>query len=190
VQQALYDDPDITSKSLSEQFEKLLFQPLLSLEKPGQQPQIAVIVIDALDECKHDQDVRNIIRLLPRLQEAKALRIRVFLTSGPELPVKFGFSKIADHDYLELALHEIPEEVIGHDIELFLHDRFTKIRHDRNVPRDWPGDDVVQEIVKLSVPLFISAATICRYIEHSKVGTNNTSGRAPSEYASICRGNG
>ncbi|KAJ5359769.1 hypothetical protein N7517_008960 [Penicillium concentricum] len=169
VQKALHDDPDITSKSISEQFNKLLFQPLLKLDQLGQQTQIAVIVIDALDEGEHDQDVRNITRLLPRLQEANAVRIRVFLTSRPELPIILGFSKIADHDYRNLALHEIPEEVIEHDIELFLHDRFTKIQHDRNVSRDWPGVDVLQEIVTMSVPLFISAATICRYIEHSKL---------------------
>lgn len=169
VREALHDDPDIATKSLKEQFEKLLLQPLLNLNQLGRQPQIAVIVIDALDECEHDQDVRTIIRLLPRLQKAKALRIRVFLTSRPEIPIKLGFSDIVDHDYRDLALHEIPEEVTEHDIRLFLHDRFTKIQHDRNISQDWPGDDVVQKIVKMSVPLFISAATICRYIERSKL---------------------
>ncbi|KAH3455644.1 hypothetical protein KXX05_005656 [Aspergillus fumigatus] len=52
VQKALDDDPDIASKSLREQFEKLLLQPLLSLNQPGPQPQITVMVIDALDELQ------------------------------------------------------------------------------------------------------------------------------------------
>jgi hypothetical protein len=168
VQEALDHDPDIASKSLREQFEKLLLQPLVGLDQLDQQPQSAVMVIDALDECEHDQDVRNIIRLLPLLQKAKSVRLRIFLTSRPELPISLGFSEIGDHEYQDLALHEIPEEVTKHDIHLFLQDRFTKIKHDRNIFQDWPGDNIIQELVRISVPLFISAATICRYIENSK----------------------
>lgn len=168
VQKALDDDPDIASKSLKEQFEKLLLQPLLYLDQLGRQPQTAVMVIDALDECEHDQDIRNILRLLPFLQKAKAGRLRIFLTSRPELPISAGFADITDHEYQDLALHEIPEEVTEHDIHLFLQDRFTKIKHDRYIAPDWPGDDVIQELVTMSVPLFISAATVCRYIENAK----------------------
>lgn len=130
VQEALDHDPDIMLKSLREQFEKLLLQPLLSLDQLGLQPQTAVMVIDALDECEHDQDIRNIIRLLPRLQKAKSVHLRIFLTSRPELPISLGFSEIGDHEYQDLALHEIPEDVTEHDIHLFLQDRFTKIKHD------------------------------------------------------------
>ncbi|RJE24586.1 WD domain, G-beta repeat protein [Aspergillus sclerotialis] len=164
VQKTLDHDPDIAAKSLGVQFDKLLLQPLLSLDQPGRQPQTAVIVIDALDECEHDQDIENIIGLLPRLQEAKAIHLRIFLTSRPERPIKLGFSKIAD-EYQDLALHEIPEEVTEHDIRLFLQDRLTKVKHERNISQDWPGDDVIQELVAVSTPLFISAATMCRYIE-------------------------
>ncbi|KAJ6055864.1 hypothetical protein N7444_004962 [Penicillium canescens] len=168
VQKALYHDPNIMSKTLREQFEKLLLQPLLNLDQLGRQPQTAVIVIDALDECEHDHDVRNIIRLLPLLQKAKAVRLRIFLTSRPELPISLGFKEIADYEYQDLALHEISEEVIEHDIHLFLLDRFAKIQHDRNISKDWPGDNIIRELVTMSAPLFISAATICRYIENSE----------------------
>lgn len=36
---------------------------------------------------------------------------------------------------------------------------------DRSLPIDWPGDVSVQNLVVLSVPLFIFAATICRIFE-------------------------
>ncbi|KAL4860467.1 hypothetical protein BDV12DRAFT_205020 [Aspergillus spectabilis] len=169
VQRVLHDDPDITSKSLKEQFEKLLLQPLLTLDQLGRQPQTAVIVIDALDECEHDQDIRAIIRLLPSLQRAKGVSIRIFVTSRPELPIVLSFSEITGHEYHNLALHEIPEEVTAHDIHLFLQDQFVKIKHDKNISEDWPGDDVIQKLVIMSAPLFISAATVCRYIESSKM---------------------
>lgn len=171
VQQALDRDPHIASKALREQFEKLLLQPLLNLDldRLSQKPQTTVLVIDALDECEHDQDVRNIIGMLPLLQKAKALHLRIFLTSRPELPISLGFSEIGDHVFRDLALHEIPEQVTEHDIHLFLRERFMKIRHDKHISQDWPGDDVIQKLVAISVPLFISAATICRYIETSRL---------------------
>ncbi|OQE10072.1 hypothetical protein PENFLA_c096G05144 [Penicillium flavigenum] len=169
VQKAFDKDPEIATKSLKEQFEQLLLQPLLNLNQPDRHPKTAVIVIDALDECDHDQDIRTIIRLLPVLQRAKAIRLRIFLTSRPELPINLGFSEIANHEYQGLALHEIPEEETEHDILLFLQDRFAKIKHDKNISEDWPGNDVIQALVNMSVPLFISAATVCRYIENSRL---------------------
>jgi hypothetical protein len=169
VQKAFDKDPEITTKSLKEQFEQLLLQPLLSLDQPDLHPSTAVIVIDALDECDHDQDIRTIIRLLPLLQRAKAIRLRIFLTSRPELPISLSFSEIADHEYQELALHEISEEVTKRDIRLFLQDRFAKIKHDKNISEDWPGNEAIQALVTMSVPLFVSAATVCRYIENSRL---------------------
>ncbi|KAL4735093.1 hypothetical protein BDV11DRAFT_208812 [Aspergillus similis] len=148
VQRVLRDDPDIASKSPREQFKKLLLQPLLTLDQLGRQPPITVIVIDALDECEHDQDIQAIIRLLPSLQEANGVSIRTFMTSRPELPIKLGFLEITGHEYQDLALHEIPEE-----------DRFVMIKRNRNVSEDWPEDYIIQKLVKMSTPLFISAAT-------------------------------
>ncbi|KAJ5938324.1 WD40 repeat-like protein [Penicillium verhagenii] len=169
VQKALDHDPDLVSRSLGEQFEKLLLQPLLNLNHLRRYSQTAVIVIDALDECENDEDIQNIIRLLPLIQKAKAVHIQIFLTSRPELPISLGFSDIADHEYQNLALHEIPEEATEPDIYLFLQNRFEKIRQNRNISPNWPGDDVIQALVTISVPLFISAATMCRYIGNSKL---------------------
>lgn len=56
-----------------------------------------------------------------------------------------------------------------HNIHLFLQNRFTKIKHNKNISQDWPSDDVIQELVKMSVLLFISAATVCLYIENLKL---------------------
>ncbi|OJK02214.1 hypothetical protein ASPACDRAFT_1879572, partial [Aspergillus aculeatus ATCC 16872] len=147
VQKAIHNDPDIATKSIREQFDKLLLQPLLSLDQLSRQPQFIVMVIDALDECEHDRDIRTIIGLLPLLKKSKML------------PMSLGFSEIARHEYQDLALHDIPEAVTERDIRLFLRHRFTKIRKDRSIPDGWPGDDVIHDIVMLSVPLFIAAAT-------------------------------
>lgn len=44
--------------------------------------------------------------------KAKAVRLQIFLAGKPELPISLRFSKIADHEYLDLALHEICKEMI------------------------------------------------------------------------------
>jgi type II secretory pathway predicted ATPase ExeA len=168
VREALFEDPEIASKSLGEQFEKLLLQPLLKLDQLHRSPQNAVVVIDALDECDCDHNVRSLLRLLPLLQKAKTLRLRVFLTSRPELPIRLSFAELEDHDYQDIALHKISEKATEHDIRLFLTERFKKIRSDKNVREGWPGDRIIQNLVGISTPLFISAATIYRYIENTK----------------------
>jgi hypothetical protein len=53
----------------------------------------------------------------------EAVSLRAFVTSRPELPVSLGFSEIADREYQDLALHDIPEEVTKRDIRLFLQAR-------------------------------------------------------------------
>ncbi|KAF5860731.1 hypothetical protein ETB97_001238 [Aspergillus alliaceus] len=165
VRKAINDNPDIGTKSLREQFNKLLLQPLLSLKPSAHQVPTRVIVIDALDECEQDNDIRTILLLLPQLGMASNVHLRIFLTSRPELSIRLGFLEIADRNYQDLALHEIPAEVTEHDIFLFINHRLLNIKRDRSLPVDWPEDTDIQTIVMLSTPLFIFAATMCRIFE-------------------------
>ncbi|CAG8150678.1 unnamed protein product [Penicillium salamii] len=146
LRNALTNDPDLGQKSLKMQFQGFLLQPLLDLDRLNSQMRMIFIIIDALDECHTDDDIRVILQLLPQLQDCR-------------------FLKMANHQYQDLALHDIPEEVTAHDISLFLKDRFWKIQDKKDVPTDWPGEDAIQILVDMSVPLFISAATVCRYVE-------------------------
>ncbi|RJE22558.1 wd40 domain protein [Aspergillus sclerotialis] len=159
VRKAIEDDPFIATRSLREQFKRLLFQPLLSLDQ-HQQTSLSVIVIDALDECEPDEDIQTLLKLLPQVPK----HVRFFVTSRPETPVRFGFSHIDRNDHQDVILQNMPEEWIRRDITLFLQDRFSKIREDRSLSPDWPGDNRIQDIVTLAVPLFIFAATVCRFV--------------------------
>lgn len=165
VRKAIHEDPGIITKSLKEQFDKLLLQPLLDLPISDRQASTILIVVDALDECEHDNDIRVILQSLPRLQESKFFKIRIFLTSRPELPIRLGFLNISSYDYQDLVLHEIPEEITARDICLFLNHRFSKIRKERSLPFNWPGDANTQALIRLSTPSFIFAATVCRVFE-------------------------
>ncbi|RYP34750.1 hypothetical protein DL768_011039 [Monosporascus sp. mg162] len=131
-----------------------------------------VLVIDALDECEQDDDIRAIIHLLSRGKTLRSVRLRAFVTSRPELPIRLGFSSIRGK-YQDLVLHEIPKPIIEHDIAAFLNFRLAKIRDEYNtqshdeqqLPSGWPGPLAMQALVQMAVPLFIFAATVCRFIE-------------------------
>ncbi|KAF4232367.1 hypothetical protein CNMCM6805_010013 [Aspergillus fumigatiaffinis] len=157
IAKAIQDDADLPTKALPQQFEKPLLQPLSEGE---QHETTSVIVIDALDEC-NDDDIEVLLKLLPRLQESKSIRLRIFLTSRPELSIREGFEQIRDHQ--DIVLQEVPS--IENDIRLFLQHRFSEIKEKRKVPGDWPAYETMETLVKMAVPLFIFAATICRFVE-------------------------
>ena len=167
VSKAIKDDPDISIKSLREQFNKLLLQPICTMDK-NQSSIKMVLVIDALDECDGQDDIRVILELLPQLQKSTPMHLRIFLTSRPELPIRLGFQEIGNKGHQDLILHEISEDLISRDIARFLHDRLSHIRQKRWLPEGWPGDDRIQVLVERTKPLFISAATLCRFIGDEK----------------------
>ncbi|KAL3469229.1 hypothetical protein BJX99DRAFT_268450 [Aspergillus californicus] len=142
VLKAIEDDPDISAKALREHLD-------------SSKSSTTVIVIDALDECEG--------RDIPK---SKVLRVQIFLTSRPELPVRLGFKKSDDHQ--DLDLHVLPNPIIEHDIRIFLKERFSMIRKSRELTDDWPGNDTLDALVMMAVPLFIFAATACRFIEEGR----------------------
>ena len=164
VKRVLDDDPAIASKAMKEQFEKLFLQPLVDVKL--QMPRALLIVIDALDECDNDGHVKLIIQLLGRLHAHTNLNTRIFITSRPELPIRLGFSEMADQAHTDLVLHDIPAIIVEHDIIVYLTSEFEQIR-ERNredLPQDWPGNGNIRLLAAMAVPLFIFAATICRFI--------------------------
>jgi hypothetical protein len=169
IRETVRANPGIMSKSLNLQFDRLLYRPLRALGPQAQGLSTAVIVIDALDECENEQDVEAILHSLPSLQDANTVNIRIFLTSRPELPIRQAFSEIPDRSFQDFVLHEmIAREATEHDISLFLKHQFTKIRKARRIPSSWPRDEDLHALVTISVPLFISAATLCRFIGDKK----------------------
>ncbi|KAK3990707.1 vegetative incompatibility protein HET-E-1 [Cladorrhinum sp. PSN332] len=170
IRAAIEADPSVTRKVLKEQFEKLILKPLENLRGHSDGTKTIVLVIDALDECERDADIRVIVSLLSQAKSLGSIRLRAFLTSRPELPVRLGFSEI-EGKYQDLVLHEIPKLIIEHDIAAFLNFELANIRNthnalfpNRQLPPDWPGFQIVQDLVKMAVPLFIFAATVCRFI--------------------------
>ena len=161
---AIDADTTIFEKVLEEQFTKLILQPLSSMQEVSLPVSRLVIVVDALDECEREGDIRTILRLLSRLRDVTSMYLRIFVTSRPELPIRLGFKNMEGSTYQDLVLHEIPQATIKHDIFVFLQDEFAKLRVERSLSMDWPGQENIEALVEMSVPLFIFAATVCRFI--------------------------
>ena len=163
IKKALDEDPSIAEKALKEQFEKLILHPLLGV---GDQTQgiSRTIVIDALDECGREEDIRAILQLLAKTRDISPVSLKVLVTSRPELPIRLGFREMPDGSYENIALHAIPENIIERDIRLFFEFELSSIRQQRSLSKGWPTTDQIQTLVELAVPLFIFAATVCRYI--------------------------
>jgi hypothetical protein len=161
VRKAIDADPDVSKKMLSDQFEKLILQPLDSIRRTT----AIVIVIDALDECDGDEDVKTIIALLAKAV-VRSVRLRIFITSRPELPIRLGFKDVQGK-YQGLALHQIPEQVVEQDISTFLGYELARIKKAYNgqLPLGWPGEDDIRTLAQMAVPLFIFAATVCRFVD-------------------------
>ncbi|CAH0046176.1 unnamed protein product [Clonostachys solani] len=163
---------DIFKKGVGDQLDQLIIDPIIQCSAiRGQRP--IVIVIDALDECEREADSRSLIQLLTRSKIAQVSHLRILLTSRPELPIRLGFSLADSESFQSLTLHDIPDEVIRKDILTFLLFHLSKIReeynaseisHGRKLDPAWPGKEMTQTLLGMSVPLFIFAATVCRFI--------------------------
>jgi hypothetical protein len=158
------ENSDIANQSLSEQWRQLILGPLSKLSgSPNSSAYI--IVIDALDECENEKDIQVILKLISEAQSLKNVRIRVFLTSRPDTPIRYGFAQISVERHRDVILHDISASVINHDISVFLNHNLQVIRDENSLDGDWPGENVVTNLVQKANGLFIWAATACRFIE-------------------------
>ncbi|KAF2030467.1 vegetative incompatibility protein HET-E-1 [Setomelanomma holmii] len=164
IRKTLDDDPAISQRALKDQFEKLILQPLLGIQQARSQASARVIVIDALDECEQEQDIRAILQLLARTKDIQPVPLRVVVTSRPELHIRLGFKEMPNGTYQDLVLHDVPRSTIEHDIRLFLEHELGVIQKERMLASDWPAQQQILALVELAVPLFIYAATVCRYV--------------------------
>jgi hypothetical protein len=164
IRKTLDEDSAILHKALKDQFEKLILQPLLGIKQARSRALARVVVIDALDECEREADIRAILQLLARTKDIRPVPLRIVVTSRPELHIRLGFEEMANGTYQDLVLHEVPRGTIEHDIRLFLEHELGRIRKEHILSTGWPTHDQTQALVELSVPLFIYAATVCRYV--------------------------
>ncbi|KAG9096378.1 hypothetical protein FS749_008612 [Ceratobasidium sp. UAMH 11750] len=144
--------PDAHTRKLSAQFGKLIVEPLREVKDSI--PDGLVVVIDALDECDHDDGVAQILRTL--LSHASELPIKFFVTSRPEPEIYDQMrTRTGRRERFELHLHELETSIVREDIKTYLRANLACA--------DLPAVDV-NRLANRSGVLFIYAATAVRYI--------------------------
>jgi hypothetical protein len=165
ISNAVAERSGIVSQSLRDQWQHLVLCPLSKLHKS----ESYIVVVDALDECDSDNDIRLIVQLLAEVRSSlRGVRLRVFLTSRPEVPIRHGFGQIGDTEHKGVVLHNISLSIVERDIELFLMDQFERIRGERCLRAGWPGAAIILQLVQSASGLFIWAATACRFVRDGK----------------------
>lgn len=157
---------DIASQSLSDQWRRLVLQPLSKLN--DKECLRFVFVIDALDECDGNDNIMAILRLLAEAHSTKPSQLRIFLTSRPEVPVRSIFYGIPAARREDFVLHEIQLKTVNHDISLFFKKQLEEISKYHGLGTGWPGGDIIQKLVNHASGLFIWAATACRFIREGR----------------------
>ncbi|KAM3074499.1 hypothetical protein ACMFMF_006507 [Clarireedia jacksonii] len=88
ISDAITERGDIASQSFREQWRQLVLRPLSRLDGITS-PYSYVLIIDALDECDNENDIQMILQLLAMARELKTIQLRVFLTSRPEIAIRY-----------------------------------------------------------------------------------------------------
>ncbi|KAG9232931.1 putative wd40 protein [Amylocarpus encephaloides] len=166
ILEAVTKRSDIASLSLSEQWRQLVLSPLSILQSESCQSYI--LVVDALDECEDDKDVRTILRLLAEARSLTTVRLRVFLTSRPENQIRYCIDYDIQSDHQDFELHSVSSTIVNHDISLFLEYNLGNIGQELALGVDWPGEVVRRQLVLYACGLFIWASTAYRFINNGK----------------------
>ncbi|PQE05350.1 vegetative incompatibility het-e-1 protein [Rutstroemia sp. NJR-2017a BVV2] len=115
-----------------------------------------ILIIDTLDKCDNENDIQMILQLLATARELKTIQLRVFLTSRPEIPIRYSIYQIPQAEHCDFVLHNISPSIIDHDIYVFLEDRLSKIRQERTLEDRWPGEQILKILVLNATYRFIS----------------------------------
>ena len=167
VCEAIAECSAITGQSLRDQWRQLILRPLLRLDG-NSSPSSLVLIVDALDECEGEDDIRMIIQLLAEARSIKAIRLRVFITSRPEIPIRYGFYQVPGTEHQDFVLHNVSPAIVDHDISIFLEYSLKIIGEERALGAGWPGERVISVLVQKARGLFIWAATACRFIREGR----------------------
>jgi hypothetical protein len=167
IYSAISEHSDISSLSFRDQWQMLVLTPLSKLEDNNRNTSY-VLVVDALDECDDNRNIGLILQLLADGRALKAAKLRVFLTSRPEVPIRYGFSKIPDAGHKDFILHNISRLIVDQDISVFLKYNLEIVAQECSLYVGWPGEEAIRCMVQIANGLFIWAATACRFVREGQ----------------------
>ncbi|KAG8983706.1 hypothetical protein FRB94_005388, partial [Tulasnella sp. JGI-2019a] len=168
IASAVDEDRDITQRTLEEQFQKLIREPLETLASdPGCPP--LIIVVDGLDEFI-DAHASTLIRLIGQSFATLPSAVRFIITSRPEPHLL----RLYDSEPMgtQLLVRSLDLEDVGEvekDIEVFLKTKLPQMVWGFvKKPSDWPGEKRRAILIRLSCGLWIWVVTVARMLADRK----------------------
>ena len=157
---AVKSDPQIVDKSLHEQMDRLLVQPLKSSGIS------TVIVIDGIDEFKDEEPTSAILSVLGQFV-AKIPKVKFFVTGRPEPRIRAGFGlplmvKATD----VFALHSVEPNLINSDIRRFLDYSLMELVDRQGGPSESPTEEELNTLCQRAGGLFVYAAATAKFLGH------------------------
>ncbi|OPB38114.1 hypothetical protein A0O28_0012180 [Trichoderma guizhouense] len=102
------------------------------------------------------------------------------IKSNPDIGNK-GLRKQFNELVLQ-PLSRVPPDQRKSDFIVIVIDALDELQEYRQLKGDWPGQSSIDTIVKMAIPLFIFAATICRFLADRKCGNPDDQLRKVLEY--------
>jgi len=141
-------------KPVSNQISILLQRPLKSLVPT---PRSIIFIIDALDECSDENEVRKILQAISTF--ACDASVKFIVTSRPETHISTSPISSSDRNSV-LRLHTIDTSQVTEDIRLYVADAFSK----SPLEESWYTESDVILLAGHADGLFIFASTIIAYV--------------------------
>ncbi|KAJ7812995.1 hypothetical protein B0H14DRAFT_2855554 [Mycena olivaceomarginata] len=168
-----YQHPDAASRAQRYQLTELLLNPLKQV--PSLPPYL--LVCDALDECDKERGTEggDLIPLILREIPDSGLNIKVLITGRPERSIRDMF-KVTGREiniYDTAVLHDMDQSAIKEDIASYLAFHLQRIEVTRNLHPPWPGNEVLNDLVRLAGQFFLLAATIVNVIADTYYSPKN-----------------
>lgn len=167
VERALRDDQSIVHQSTSNQLQKLILEPLMSVPSLYLSPKKHIIVVDAIDECNDRRAIEDFIDVLASACCSQQLPLRWLITSRNENHIHRAFT--GDAASIATSLVALEDFDAHGDIQKFLESRFRNIikrnpRLMRGVALPWPSIEDIVALVEKSSGVFIFAATLVEFV--------------------------
>jgi hypothetical protein len=161
----LRNEPHVGQQSVTNQFARLIREPLAQMNRSHSQA--IVVIIDALDDCGDAQSREALLQCLRAEIKTPSLPswFKLLITSRPTHDIRLALN----------GAHQLPIELSSEynrrDLHMYVEDRMLDLVEifDDDLPSEWPGRERIGKIEELSQGLFQWVHHLHKFIE---VGTD------------------
>ncbi|KIM21165.1 hypothetical protein M408DRAFT_333630 [Serendipita vermifera MAFF 305830] len=153
-------------------FQALVYKPLEIGEKDISNESSSIIVIDALDECggldgRFSNDRRNLLQAI-KAWPGLPKKFKLLITSRAEYDIERIFSDIKPYS-IEIPSGNAVNDKTKNDIRDFIIYKLNQIKTEyEHLPPDWPGEVILDNLVKDAAGLFLWIDTVMKLLERSE----------------------